>query len=70
MAQAASLLGRVYHHLSDSKDDTAFSNEEATILERALTALTVVANEEGTSRGIGVCTPTILCHRYATMFDE
>lgn len=66
MAQAASLLGRVFHHLSNSKDDVAFSSEEAIILERALVALTTVAKEEGRSRGIGICTPVILCLRYVS----
>jgi hypothetical protein len=66
MAQAASLLGRVFHHLSNSKDDVAFSSDEAIILERALVALTTVAKEEGRSRGIGICTPVILCLRYVS----
>ncbi|KAH8803399.1 hypothetical protein F5884DRAFT_506943 [Xylogone sp. PMI_703] len=61
-AQAASLLGRTLRHVNESKDATPFYIEEAIILDRAISALTVVANEEGSSRGIGVCTATVLCH--------
>ena len=63
MAQAASLLGRVMNFLTEFRDGTTFSSEEATILQRALAALIIVANEEGSARGIGVCTPTVLCLR-------
>lgn len=62
-AQAASLMGRVLHHINDTHKETAFYQEEDAILHRTLSALTVVANEEGRARGIGVCTPTVLCHR-------
>ena len=70
MAQAASLLGRVLHHLSEFKNGTSFSSEEATILKRALAALVIVANEEGSARGIGVCTPTVLCLRYVFVSNK
>jgi hypothetical protein len=63
MAMAASLLGRVIRHLGNPGDTSLPDNEEALILDRALTALTVVTREEGLMRGMGVCTPTVFCHR-------
>lgn len=69
MAQAASLLGRVLQHVKDIDNTTSMHREEAIILDRTLNALTVVANEEGANRGIGVCTPTVLCHRYSRLAE-
>lgn len=63
MAMAASLLGRVIRHLSDTKTASLPISEDTAILDRALAALTVVTREEGLIRGIGVCTPTVFCHR-------
>lgn len=63
-AQAASLLGRVFQHLAGRKKDPGYAEQEAVLLDGALATLTVVAAEEGRSRGIGVCTPSVLCFRY------
>lgn len=62
MAMASSLLGQVLRLLRDVEDSALHTNEEAAILDRALTALTIVAREEGLSRGCEVCTPTVFCH--------
>jgi hypothetical protein len=64
MAMAASLLGRVIRHVGDTKNIENPNIEEASILDRAIAALTAVTYEEGLSRGIGVCTPTVFCHRW------
>lgn len=61
MAHASSLLGKALQHGHSSVNDANLSGEEAAILDRALAALTTVTHEEGAVRGIGVCTPTVLC---------
>jgi len=61
MAHASSLLGRALHHRYHSNNNGRFSDEETAILDRALAALTTVTHEEGSKRGAGVCTPTVLC---------
>ena len=63
MAMASSLLGQVIRLLGDIKSSAPHTSEEAAILDRALTALTIVAREEGMSRGFEICTPTVFCHR-------
>jgi hypothetical protein len=63
MAHASSLLGRALQHRYDSSSNARFSDEEIAILDRALAALTTVTHEEGSNRGAGVCTPTVLCFR-------
>lgn len=63
MSMAANLLGRVIRHIGNNKDNHISAGEEGTILDRALAALTIVTREEGLARGIGICTPTVFCHR-------
>jgi hypothetical protein len=63
MAMASNLLGQVIRLVKDTENSALHTSEEAAILDRALTALTTVAREEGINRGIGVCTPTVFCHR-------
>jgi hypothetical protein len=63
MAMASNLQGQVIRLLRDTENFALHTSEEAAILDRALTALTTVAREEGMSRGVGVCTPTVFCHR-------
>jgi hypothetical protein len=62
MAMASSLLGQVIRLLGNTEISALHTSEEAAILDRALTALTTVALEEGISRGFEVCTPTVFCH--------
>jgi hypothetical protein len=66
-AMASNLLGQVICLLRDMGNTALHTSEEATTLDRALTALTVVTREEGLSRGVGVCTPTVFCHRYVSI---
>ncbi|KAF2430808.1 hypothetical protein EJ08DRAFT_210869 [Tothia fuscella] len=61
-AMATNLLGQVIRLIRDPEYSALHSSEAAAILDRALTALTTVAREEGMSRGVGVCTPTVFCH--------
>jgi hypothetical protein len=63
MAMASNLLSQVIRLLRDVESSALHASEEAAILDRALTALTTVAREEGMNRGVGVCTPTVFCHR-------
>jgi hypothetical protein len=62
-AMASNLLGQVIRLIRDLENSALHTSEAAAILDRALTALTTVAREEGISRGVGVCTPTVFCHR-------
>jgi hypothetical protein len=62
-AMAASLLGRVIRYTNDAKNTSLCNEEEAIILDRALTALTTATHDEGLARGMGVCSPTTFCHR-------
>lgn len=62
-AMAASLLGRVIRHTGSSKHIYIPIEEDTVIIDRALAALTIVTQDEGLTRGFGVCTPTVFCHR-------
>ena len=61
--QAAILLGRVYRNIHDNLDVDGFHDQEARILEDTIVALTQVSLQEGSSRGISLCSPTTLCYR-------
>lgn len=63
MAMASNLLGQAIRLLRNIDSSALSTSEEVVILDRALTALTTVAREEGSNRGVGVCSPTVMCHR-------
>ncbi|KAH6967597.1 hypothetical protein BKA56DRAFT_636383 [Ilyonectria sp. MPI-CAGE-AT-0026] len=59
-AQAAILLGKVFHNVQAPEQDE-FRRQEAKILDDTIVALTQVSLEEGRFRGIGICSPTTIC---------
>jgi hypothetical protein len=61
--QAAILLGRVLRNIREATSGNIFQEDEAKVLDSTIAALTRVSSEEGQYRGIGVCSPTTICHR-------
>ena len=62
-AQAAILLGKVFRNIHDPAYDQGTRDREAKLLDDTIAALTDVSLQEGRLRGIGVCSPTTICHR-------
>ncbi|PTB39225.1 hypothetical protein M441DRAFT_196357 [Trichoderma asperellum CBS 433.97] len=64
-AQSAILLGRVFRSIHEPPFSEAFWQNDVKVLDSTLVALTSVSIEEGRFRGIGVCSPSTICYRYA-----
>ncbi|KAJ5620585.1 hypothetical protein N7510_004569 [Penicillium lagena] len=60
--QAAFLLGRVLRNGRIPLDENGFQEEEARILDKAILALTQISLQESRQRGMGLCSPTTICH--------
>lgn len=62
--QAAYLLGKVLRYTGPQASGHRILEHEAQILDSTIAALTKVTLQEGAKRGIEVCCPTTICHRY------
>lgn len=62
--QAAYLLGKVLRYTGPQASDHRILEHEVQILDSTIAALTKVTLQEGAKRGIEVCCPTTICHRY------
>lgn len=60
--QAAVLLGKVLKYSRLLTSGYGFQEDEARILDNTVAALTKVSLLEGQHRGMGVCSPTTICH--------
>ena len=68
LAQATSLLGRVFRHIGDLTADKKFHHEEAAQLDRTIRALNNLAKAEGQLRDMVICPQTAICYRYAIAY--
>lgn len=63
--QAAYLLGKVLRYTgAQASGGHRIQEHEARILDSTIAALTKVTLQEGMKRGIEVCCPSTICHRY------
>lgn len=62
--QAAYLLGKVLRYTGPQASAHRILEHESRILDSTIAALTKVTLQEGMKRGIEVCCPTTICHRY------
>lgn len=62
--QAAYLLGKVLRYTSPQASEHHILEHEAQLLDSTIAALTKVTLQESVKRGIKVCCPTTICHRY------
>lgn len=68
--QAAFLLGRVLRNCRAVRDENGLQEEEARILDKTILALTQVSLQESQQRGMGLCSPTTICHRYRCFWSN
>jgi hypothetical protein len=68
--QAAYLLGKVLRYTGLQASGHRILEHEARILDSTIAALTKVTLQESVKRGIKVCCPTTICHRYESKISN